>query len=440
MKPFNSMNDVAAVSRAMALGSTFALLGGCVLDPISIITDPIMYAAAAAGPTEAEYKAQHDADMKNVFINQYRGETCAQITAFWPERMASVARDPNSWGGRPALEAAQQVIGEKGCAVPQAMATADPASPAAAPVERDPASFAAVLANPSPEWGSVSSTGLPQTSLAGWIAQETPARYQNRSCDYLNQALVYSRAMEDFTTPEAQAWGAYKRVAVRKVFDSRDCPAWNGNGAGRIGASVSGMDPVKASRLNMPAQGASVQSVLPGGNAERAGLKFADVVVSVDATAVTDAEEFLVAIGKLDTGSTAMLKVWRGNGFIDVPVQVGPRKPSTVPAHGTASRAQPAASPQLLDMQLASLSPDYAKAVGLVDAKGAWVVETSKGGQAERAGLKALDVILEVSGQEIASPDDFAAVASKTRKGYNASVVVWRDQGRKELKLVLNGG
>jgi len=43
------------------LGSTLALLGGCVLDPISIITDPIMYAADAAGPTEAEFKAQNDA-------------------------------------------------------------------------------------------------------------------------------------------------------------------------------------------------------------------------------------------------------------------------------------------------------------------------------------------------------------------------------------------
>ncbi len=438
MKPFNSMDAVFTATRTVALGSTFALLGGCILDPISVITDPIMYAADAAGPSEADYAAQHEAEMKTVFINQYRGETCDKITAFWPERVESVTRDPKSWGGRTALEAAQQVIGEKGCAIPQALASTAPAASSPAPVERDPASFAAVLAKPSPGWGTTSSTGLPQTGLSGWIAEETPARYQNRSCDYLNQALVYARAMEDSTTPEIQAWGAYKRVAVRKIFDNRDCPAWDGNGVGRTGASVSGMDPVKARRLNMPEQGVSVEKLLPGGNAERAGLKFADVVVAVNGTRVTDAEEYLVAVGNMPTGATAQLKVWRGNGFIDVPVLVGPRKPSTVPARSAAS-AKPAATPGLLDMQLAALTPDYAKAVGLPAAKGAWVVETSKGGQADRAGFKALDVILEVSGQEIASPDDFATVAAKTRKGYNASVVVWRSQARKELKLVLNG-
>jgi len=442
----NSTNGFIAGSRAVALGATFALSGGCVLDPISIITDPIMYAAGPDPDTyAAQYQAELNTELKNTFLAQYRGETCAQITAFWPERMAAVAKDPSSWGGPAATEAVQQVAREKNCPLPDSSVTSTAAPAAAsaaapAPVERDPASFAALIAHPGAAWGPVSPSGGAQTSLAQWVARERPSTYQGRSCEYLQQALAYSRAMEANTLPEAQAWGAYRRVAVRQVLDSRDCPEWSSNGIGRTGAGISPMDPIKAARLNMPTQGTSVEVIKPGGNAERAGLQFADVVVAVGTTLVNDDIDFLVAIGAMPTGSTAQLKVWRRGSFTYVPLVVGPPLPSPASTTAKAKAVQPAAAARLLDMQLAPLSPDYAKAVGLSEAKGAWVVETSKGGQAERAGLKALDVILEVSGQDVTSPADFAEVAAKTRKGYGAAVVVWRAQARKELKVVLNDG
>lgn len=422
------------------LGSSFALLGGCVLDPISIITDPIMYAADAAGPTEADYRAQNDAAIRAEFVKQYRGQTCDQITAFWPERTAAVAADENQWGGRVALDAAKQVIAEKGCQVPGTSVAAAPAAaaPAAAPVERDPASFAAFVANPPAQWGPVSAHGTRQTTLAQWIARETPEKYQGRSCDYLNQALFLSRQYEANSDIGAQAWGASKRVAVKKALEGKDCPPWTTNGSGRTGARISEMDPIKAPLLNMPAQGVSVEGLVPGSNAERAGLQRTDVIVALDGVPVTDAVEYTSKIGQKPTGSTAVLKVWRSNAFITVPVLVGP--PLTPPATVASKPSTPAsaAGQSLLDMQIGAVSADYAKAVGLPEAKGAWVIETVKGGKAERAGLKALDVIIEVSGQEVSSPADLTAIGERMRKGYNAPVVVWRNGGKKDLKLVLN--
>lgn len=429
------------------LGSGAALLSGCILDPISIITDPIMYAAYEAGPSEAEIKADHDASMKATFVNLYRGQTCEQITAFWPERKAAVAADSTRWGGLTALRAAEQVIGEKGCSVPTSTvatatattATTATASPAAA-VERDPATFAAVIANPPAIWGPVSKTGRRQSTLAQWVARETPAKYQNKSCDYLHQALWRSKLMESMSDVGTQAWGAYARVAVRSVLDSRNCPAWTSNGSGRIGTFISTIDPIKAPQLGMPAAGASVEKLVPGGNGERAGLQPFDVVVAVDSTPIADDVDFLTAIGQLPTGSSAMLKVWRKTTFLNLPVVVGP---PLAPVAGTATAAASPASASpasLLDMQLGAVSADYAKAVGLPEAKGAWVIELTKGGQAERAGIKPLDVIIEVSGQEIGSPQDLAAIGAKMRKGYSAPVVVWRDRAKKELKVVLNNG
>lgn len=379
-----------------------------------------------------------DVAIKAEFLKQYRGETCDQITAFWPERTAAVAADETSWGGRVALDAAEQVIKEKGCTVPSTSVTAAAVATPAAPVERDPASFAAVIATPPAAWGPTSPGGLRKSTLGQWIARETPEKYQGRSCDYLSQALANTKVYEAQTDLGTQAWGASKRVAFKKAMEGRNCPEWTANGSGRTGVRISAVDPIKAPQLNMPTQGASVELVTPGGNGERAGLKFADIIVAVDAVPIADEVDYLAIVGRKPTGSTALLKVWRNNAFVDIPLVVGPplTPPATV-ASKPAEQAQ-AAGQVLLDMQIGAVSPDYAKAVGLPEAKGAWVIETVKGGKAERAGLKALDVIIEVSGQEVSSPADLAAIGEKTRKGYNAPVVVWRDRAKKDLKLVLN--
>jgi S1-C subfamily serine protease len=176
----------------------------------------------------------------------------------------------------------------------------------------------------SPGWGSTSlESGLPQTSFAEWIAQETPQKYEGRSCDYLRQAYARSEQMEAVEQRETKAWGASRKAAISETLANRDCPPMVTNGRGRLAAYLTPMDPIKAARLGMPLKGASVGVVIPGGNAERAGLQRADVIVSVDATPIGDEIEFLVAIGKLPTGSTMALKVWRKSAFINVPVVVG---------------------------------------------------------------------------------------------------------------------
>jgi len=196
----------------------------------------------------------------------------------WNERKAAVASDPRQWGGPVALSAAEQVVREKGCPVDDATvatSTATSATTATSPApllnapERDPASFAAVIANPPAGWGSTSPKGTRQRTLAQWLAEETPEHYQGRSCDYLNQALFISRQMEGLADLGAQAWGAYRRVAVRQVLDTRNCPAWTTNGSGRTGIGISPIDPIKAPLLGMPAAGASVERVIPGGPGEK---------------------------------------------------------------------------------------------------------------------------------------------------------------------------
>ncbi|MGF0237588.1 PDZ domain-containing protein [Rhodococcus sp. IEGM1300] len=202
--------------------------------------------------------------------------------------------------------------------------SANSSSPA---VTADQPKTSSVTSPPSfaPGFGSTSLvSGLPQTSLAQWIAQETPEKYKGKSCEYLRQAYARSNEMLAVDTPETQVWGASKKTAIDQVLSGKDCPPLVTASRGRIGVTIGSLDPVKAARLGMPLKGTSIEKVAPGGNAEKAGLKYADVIVSVDSTSVGDDIEFLIAMGKVSIGSNVLLKVWRKDAFIDIPVLVGP--------------------------------------------------------------------------------------------------------------------
>ncbi len=56
---------------------------------------------------------------------------------------------------------------------------------------------------------------------------------------------------------------------------------------------------------------------------------------------------------------------------------------------------------------------------------------------ADQAGIKPLDVIVEVGGQEVATTQDIADISSRMRVGYKTTVSVWRDQSRHDVQMVL---
>jgi serine protease Do len=75
--------------------------------------------------------------------------------------------------------------------------------------------------------------------------------------------------------------------------------------------------------------------------------------------------------------------------------------------------------------------------VGLSSTQGAWVIDTVKGSAADKAGIKPLDVIVEVGGQEVASAQDVADISARMRVGYKATVSVWRNQAKRDVQMVL---
>lgn len=85
--------------------------------------------------------------------------------------------------------------------------------------------------------------------------------------------------------------------------------------------------------------------------------------------------------------------------------------------------------------EIDSITPALAKVLGLQTPQGVVVVDVKKGSAAARDGLMPLDVVQEISGQMVASVDDFNDIVGGLRRGYKAQVRVWRQKTTKNLTI-----
>ncbi|WP_445937086.1 S1C family serine protease [Pseudomonas sp.] len=111
--------------------------------------------------------------------------------------------------------------------------------------------------------------------------------------------------------------------------------------------------------------------------------------------------------------------------------------PSTSASPVAASSVSSSVEVMDLGLTLESPSPELVSALGLKSPAGAWVVSVASGSPAAKAGLKPMDVILDVSGQEVRGPVDVQSITSRLRSGYRAPLGVWRDRAPQELALAI---
>jgi serine protease Do len=84
------------------------------------------------------------------------------------------------------------------------------------------------------------------------------------------------------------------------------------------------------------------------------------------------------------------------------------------------------------------VTPELADSLGLKSPRGALVAETSKGGPAERAGIRAGDVIVEFNGKEVKDSADLPFQVASIAPGKTVQVKILRDS--KEMTLPLTVG
>jgi serine protease Do len=177
-----------------------------------------------------------------------------------------------------------------------------------------------------------------------------------------------------------------------------------------IGVSVSTLSEVpKQVRdrvgSSLPPEGAFVGAVAPGSPADGAGIEVGDVITKVAGRAIKTGGDVVAAISDQHIGGSVAVDYARDGRVHAAEVRVRDYPAERPPAGDGGERR--------LGLTLQTLTRPLATSLGL-DAKttGAVVTEVQPGGPAERAGIAAGDVIVEIDKDAVATADEAATILS----------------------------
>jgi serine protease Do len=196
---------------------------------------------------------------------------------------------------------------------------------------------------------------------------------------------------------------------------------------GWIGVTFQDMSDRLADALSVPGMNGAIISVVnPSSPAEQAGLRQGDVLESVDGVQQADSRAFLRSIVRLPVGTKVRLTGWREGKPLDVTATVGPW-PDYRPAQGIL-RAE--AAQNMIEkapdpgIRLAAITAEARKQYGLDPTQaGVLVSSVEPDSEAQGFGTMPGDVIVNVQGQPVATPDDVhqaIETAHKERRRYLA--------------------
>ena len=243
----------------------------------------------------------------------------------------------------------------------------------------------------------------------------------------------------------------------------------DGEGASWLGVELREVTSETAKDLKLPTEhGVVVRSVVSDSPAAKAGLKENDVVTEVNGQRVEGAVQFRRMIREIPAGRTVQLTLWRDGHAQTVSVTLGkgeerrqslhvftpgpgapggftfsmPDIPMTPSMEWDGSRFLLGEQPRL-GFDVEDLNGQLGTFFGAPDGEGILVRDVNPGSPAEKAGLKAGDVVISVNGERVRTVGDLReklAVkhgAKDKDQGQNVKLGVLRNKSEVSLTVEL---
>jgi serine protease Do len=183
---------------------------------------------------------------------------------------------------------------------------------------------------------------------------------------------------------------------------------------GYLGVNIQPVTAAIADSLSMKsAEGAIVDQVMPGTPAAEAGLKSGDVITKLDGKDVQDASDLSLRVASFKPGAKVEMTYMRDGVEKTVEVTLALQKSET---EAKADNGQANEATAALGIELAPAG----QVAGSAD-KGVAITGVDPNGAAAEEGLTAGDVILDVAGKPVSTPQDVKSqVASAKSQGKKA--------------------
>jgi serine protease Do len=185
---------------------------------------------------------------------------------------------------------------------------------------------------------------------------------------------------------------------------------------GYLGVSIQPLTPELAKGLNIKdTKGALVADVTKGSPAEAAGIKRGDVILSFDGKDVVEMASLPGLVAGTPIDKTVPVKILRDGSEQTLSVKVGQMPGDRTGTEKTGQAEQPAQGKW--GLALRDLDARTAQRAGVAPGAGALVASVLPDSPADRAGLRAGDVIVEINRQKVTSAAEAQALAQKSDGG-----------------------
>jgi serine protease Do len=200
-------------------------------------------------------------------------------------------------------------------------------------------------------------------------------------------------------------------------------------------------------------RGVLIRDVVEDSPAEEAGIKQEDVIIEFEGKKVKDSSNLTRLIRSSSPGGEVKLKILRDGKEKIITVTLGKRPMNEFfyeyefePFSGEAKRTKPYTysfsffSGSRIGVKVQDLTEQLGNYFGVGDGEGALITEVEKNMPAERAGLKAGDVIVEVDGEEIDDTEDLMDIISDKEEGDKVKIKVIRNRTTKSFEVGVEEG
>jgi serine protease Do len=222
-----------------------------------------------------------------------------------------------------------------------------------------------------------------------------------------------------------------------------------GPGASFLGVNICEVDAERAKALKLPEErGVEITRVESDSPAEKAGLKVGDVVLEYNGERVEGMEQFGRMVRETPAGRKVTLQISRGGALQTLTAVIASHRylPGGLNAVVPQFEMPEIVIPDIpegfsgwrsgmLGVETESLNPQLAEFFGVK--QGVLVRNVMSGSAAEKAGIKAGDVITKADDQEVTTPGQVSAAVRAARKKHSIALRLMRNHREMNVTATL---